>query len=467
MMPRKATLLLSVLMAGCTVGPEFREPKPEMPGAFVNAGETAEESVSVAGLWKSLGNDDLNTLIDRALAENLSIARALATLEETRALSGLSFYSLLPTVGVSAEDARQSESTQDPFAFGDGGTIERFRAGFDASWEIDLFGSLRRQNDRIEFLVEADAATFHAVRVAVVAEVAQTYFQWLGESLRRDLLATNLDNQADRVDILEASLEAGRGTALDVSRARAEERRLAAGLPLAEAAVERAEQRLAVLTRTPAAELRARLAAPANMPAFPAMIATGEPRDWFLRRPDVLAAERRMAAATATVGVELAEFYPKLQLTGDFGWTGASSSAVADSDAERWRAAPVLSWRILDFGRVRQRVRAAEAALAESYAAYEESWLLALEETENALSNYRAGTEREAALEEAVSASAEASRLARLRYDAGADSYLGVLDAERTRIDLEDELAGARIDRASFLAALYKALGGDFARASD
>ncbi len=164
--------------------------------------------------------------------------------------------------------------------------------------------------------------------------------------------------------------------------------------------------------------------------------------------------------------MQKAEYFPKINLTGEFGWIGPDAGSIGDSNAERWQFAPTISWRILDFGRVRQRVKAAEARLDGALVGYESAWVLALEETENALAQYDATTRRVAALEQAVVSGNRAAELARLRYDAGADNFLSVLDAERTRIDLENELALSRTDRATALAALYKALGGDFAQAS-
>ncbi|MEE4161783.1 MAG: TolC family protein [Woeseiaceae bacterium] len=463
---RSFLVLVAMVAGGCAVGPDYERIEPALPETFTEAeGLGDPDSTPIEGLWQSLGNAELTLLIDRALANNTTIAQALATLNETRALSGLSVYSLLPTVGVSADYERSRFSVDDPLAFPGLGVVERYRAGFDAAWEIDLFGSLRRQAEGFRYLVEADEATVYAVELSIVAEVAQTYFQWQGESLRLRILEENLANQADSVAILEAGLEAGRGTAFDVARARAVERQIAAAVPLAEAAIVRAEQRLAVLARLPVDELRAELSPPTSLPALPPLVAVGTPEDWLPRRPDVRAAERRLAAATADIGVATAEFYPQLTLVGDFGWTGVTSSAIGNSDADRWRVAPGISWRILDVGRVRREVAAAEARADGALAAFEEAWLVALEETENALANYRATTERAARLEEAAAEAKEAARLARLRFDVGVDSFLAVLDAERTRIELEDLLAQARTDRATALAALFKALGGDFAMA--
>ena len=461
------TALSLTLLWGCAAGPDYESPSVNVPERFSEApAADAETDVSIAQLWESLGDEQLSNLIDAALARNTSIRQALAALNETRALSGLSVYSLFPTVNFSGEVERNTISQQDPFAFPGQDTVERYRAGFDAVWEIDLFGSLRRQSESIHYLAEADEASAQAVRLSIIAEVAQTYFRWQGEALRLRVLQANLENQADNVDILEAGLEAGRNTAFDVARARAVLGQIAAALPNAEAAVSRSVQRLGVLTMTPTAELDGLLAAPESLPALPPLTTVGSPDQWLTRRPDVLAAERRLASATADIGVAVAEYYPKIELLGDFGWTGVDADAIGDSNAERSRFAPTISWRILDFGRIRQRAVAAEARAEGAFAAFEEAWLVALEETENALATYRAATRRLAQLENAAGEAGEAARLSRLRFDAGVDSYLQVLDAERTRIELEDQLALAYIDRGTALAALYKALGGDFAEAT-
>jgi multidrug efflux system outer membrane protein len=179
----------------------------------------------------------------------------------------------------------------------------------------------------------------------------------------------------------------------------------------------------------------------------------------------VLAAERRLAAATSRVGVEMAEYYPKLTLIGDFGWTSDQRGDIGSSEAERWSLGPFISWRILDFGRIKQNVLAAEARADGAFAEFEETLLLAIEEAENGLAGYRAATQTAEALAQAVEQSRTASELARLRFENGIADFLAVLDAERTMLELEDQYAVALTDRTTALAALYKALGGDFAMA--
>ncbi|MDH3509015.1 MAG: TolC family protein [Gammaproteobacteria bacterium] len=458
-----ATIAVLVLQ-GCAVGPDYTEPETEMTETFVEATvDTYVPEPIPAALWHSFDDADLNALIARALAENTTIAQALATLNETRALSGLSVYSLFPTVGVGIDVQRNQPSSSDPFIPPGVGSTDVYRAGFDAAWEIDLFGRLRRQNQAIFQRVEADTAALHAVRLSIIAEVAQSYFSLRGAQQRLLVQQRNLDNLADNVDILEASLEAGRGTRLDVARVKSLERSLAAQLPQTQVSIARAEQRLGVLTAQGVEDLRSQLTARRELPIVPDMVPVGTPEDWLRRRPDVQAAEWRLAEAVSSIGVEVAEFYPRLDFAGTFGWTGTDGGDLGSSQAERWTFGPLISWRILDFGRIRQRVRAAEARAEGAYAVFEETLLLAIEEAENGLAGYRAASLTAEALGEAVAESQTASTLARLRFDNGVGDYLAVLDAERTQLDLEDQHAVAVTNRTTALAALYKALGGDFA----
>lgn len=456
-------LLVALGLVGCTVGPRYVEPEAAMPPGFdqAGAGDGGAVPAPASTLWSAFGSEELDTLIARAVVANQGLAQAVARLAETRALAGLSTYAYIPTITAGGGVERRQESLRDPSIPERLGETETWRAGFDATWEIDLFGSLRSQARSIYRRVDADAAALEAVRQSVVAETAQAWFALIGARERRALLARQQANLEDSVRILTAQLDAGRATAFDVARAEAQARAVAASVPDAEAEIVREEQRLAVLTAWPIEALRAKLDPAADMPELPAVVNTGTPEEWLRRRPDVREAERRLAAATADVGVEVAEYFPKLELMGSFGWTAPASSGIGQSQAERWFYGPVLSWRFLDFGRVRQTVKAAEARRDAALAAYNETVLRALEETENALAAQRAANRSATELALAVEAAAEAARLAGLRYGAGASDYLAVLDAERTRLEFEDRLVQARTRRATSLAAVHKALAGD------
>lgn len=455
---------LSLALAACTVGPDFVRPEAELPARFDQSRSDAYPADAVGTqLWKSFKEPELDALIARALAANHDIAQALARLEETRALAGLSKYSLMPTVAAAADAERSDPSGDDPFIPPDQARTDTWRAGFDASWEIDLFGSLRREKEAFWRRMDADVAAHDAVRLSIVAETAQTWFAWRGAQARLAVQQRNLANLQENLDILRKQLEAGRGTELDVARANALGLGVAAQVPQTEAEVVRQEQRLAVLTAQPIAELRKQLASTRALPTLPELVPVGTPAQWLARRPDIREVEGRLAEEVARIGVETAEFYPKLTLLGGFGATAQSFGGLSDSAAQRWRFGPSLSWSFLDFGRVQQRVLAQRARADGAIAAYQQTWLKALEETENAMAGYRAANQSAQALDMAVAESRKASELARLRFDAGASDYLAVLDAERSLLDFEDRAADAQTRRATALAALYKALAGDFA----
>jgi len=455
-----AAALGTALLAACTVGPHYE--KPEQPAAASFDQATAEATAETAGskLWQGFGSAELDTLIVRALGANTTIAQAGARLNEARALSGLSVYSWFPTVGASAEREKAQFSTQDPLAPG-GIRTDTYRAGFDASWEIDLFGGLRNEFHAIDRRVEARTATLADAQLSIVAETAQTWFSLIGAretlALRREQLA----NLEENVRILDARVRAGSSNGLDLAQAEAQRRAVAASVPQAEAELVRQEQRLAVLTAWPVETLRANLSPTTELPALPALVATGTPEEWMKRRPDIRAAERELAATYSDIGDEMAEYFPKITLFGSFGWTGISEDSIGSADAERWRYGPSISWRIFDFGRIHQEVKAAEARRDGQLAAYQETVLKALEETENALAGFRAANQAEDELRLGAEAATEAARLARRRYEVGAGDFLAVLIAERQKLDFEDQHVQSETRRATALAAVYKALAGD------
>jgi len=458
---------LAIVLAGCAVGPPYLRPDAPAPAAFAEANADHYATAQPASaLWASFDDPVLGALIDRALAQNRTLAQAAARLEEARALRGLETFALLPVVTASASGDRSQPSGRDPFIPEDIGRTDTLRAGFDVQWEIDLFGRARNLRRAARADEEAAAAALAAARQSVIAEVAQAYFNLRAEQERLRVQRRNVENLAENLALLELRRDAGRGSDLDVARSNALGLAIASRLPGTEAAVARQEQRLAALTAQPVATLREVLGPPAAPPAMPALVGIGKPQDWLRRRPDVRQAERELAAATARVGVAVSEFFPRLSLLGAGGWTGQAVGDLGEDFAKRWNFGPSLSWSFLDAGSVRQRVRASEARAALALARYDEVVLLALEETENALAGYRASNRAASALAQAVERGRDATALARTRFDAGASDALEVLDAERTQLDLEDQHATAVAQRATALAALYKALAGDFAQAA-
>ena len=464
----KVTLLASVISAvltGCMVGPEYKKPELTLPEQFdqVPAGQDALSRENT--LWSAFNDPALNALIARAQQQNKSVVQAAARLQETRALRGLYFYSWFPTITAAASEERSRASNRDPFIPSGTGIKDTYRAGFDASWEIDLFGGTRQQKNAITSESKASAYQLKGAQLSVSAEVAQAFFALRGAQQRLAIQKQNIENlqQTDRV--LAARLKEGRGSALEVAQNRTLILQVEAQLPVIEAEIVRQEQRLGVLTVQSVAALRETLQMSKSMPTLPALQAIGTPEQWVRRRPDILAAEQQFAAANARVGEKVSDYFPKLNLFGSFGWTAQGFGGLGDSSAERWSYGPSLSWSFLNAGRVRQNVKAAEARADAAAAAYQETVLLALEDTENALAQYRASNQSVQQLQQAAEQSRKARDLARLRYETGATDFLTLLDAERTLLAVEDAGAQAGTAQATSLALVYKALGGDFAEA--
>jgi multidrug efflux system outer membrane protein len=466
MRSRSAAVVFALggLLAGCAIGPTPRVPESRLPAGFSEAGGYTDEAV-VPGIWRSFAEPELDALIEQALRENRGIAQAAARLDESRALRGLTVFGLLPTITAAGDRERNRPSSLDPFLPANQPETTVYRVGAEASWEIDVFGAARRAAQAARGEAAAREGDLDAVRAATVAEVAQAWFELRGAQAKRDLQQRTLANLRENLAVLELRAEAGRGTDFDVARARTLVADVAARLPDTLTEVTRQEQRLAVLLALPVETLRADWLAPARpLPAAAALTAVGTPADWLRRRPDIRAAERRLIAATARIGVEQAQWLPRISLLGGFGYTSQARTDLFEAAAERWRYGPSLSWSFLDAGSVRQRVLAAKARSREALAAYDETVLRALEETENALAGFRAANQSLMAAESGLEAARRATGLARLRYEAGASDYLALLDSERTQIEFEQRVVEITVARASALALLHRALAGDFAR---
>lgn len=470
-----ATAILMVL-SGCTVGPRFVKPDAPLPEKFDQdraepeyraTDDPTQAIVTESALWSAFNDPALNALMTRAQQENKSIAQAAARLRETRALRGLSFFSWFPTITAGGDAEKSRASNQDPFIPAGTGITESYRAGFDASWEIDLFGGQRQQKRAIDRETNADAYLLDAARLSVNAEVAQAFFALRGAQQRFAIQTRNIENLQRSDRVLEVRLKEGRGNALELAQNRALALQVAAQVPNTEAEIVRQEQRLAVLTAQPLSAVRDALALSKDTPAMPALKSIGTPEEWIKRRPDVLAAEQKFGAANARVGEKIADYFPKLNLFGSFGWTAQGFGDLGEKAGERWSYGPSISWNFLNFGRVRQNVKAAEARADASAALYQETVLLALEDTENALAQYRASNRSQDALQQAEVQSRKARDLAKLRYDNGASDFLSLLDAERTLLSAEDANVQARTAQATSLALVYKALAGDFAGAAE
>ena len=420
------TIAAALSMAACTVGPKYAQPKIEVPKAFDQALQQPRNPVSTQ-TFQAFGSKVLNDFIARSLAENTSILQAVARLNQARAYRGLTKYSLFPTVTATADKDRSKVSDQDPQAQPGLAISDRYDVGFDVNWEIDLFGSLRNQSAAVILRMQAADAALADIRRLIAAEVAQTFFAALGARERIAITERNLANLQESERIANALFDAGRGTELDLARAKSLRLTVSSSLALQRAELVRQELRLATLTTAPVAEVRTQLLKQSAIPDLPKLEAVGSVEQWLRRRPDIAAAELTLKAQTRDVGAQVAEYFPKLNLLGSFGSVAGAGGDLFSRGTDRWRFGPSISWQFLNFGRVGQYVQAEQAQLEGAAAAYQETVLRALEETEGALANFRAANESTAALSEATTEAERARELAELRFEAGASDYLVVL----------------------------------------
>ena len=455
------TFFTAAFLAACAVGPDYRTPEMTLPQVLDGAAEAGASTVDDAGLatfWTQFGDPVLDGLVQDAMFANHDLRIALARLNEARALRGAARLDLGPTVMVNAgySDRRLAE-VESP---GGPRDVEGYDAGFDATWELDFFGRNRRALEAANAQLQAAEAGLRDVQVSVAAELSRSYFELRGNQQRLEVARRNVANQAETLQLTQARLEGGTGTELDTSRAAALLAATRAFIAPLDAAVARAIHRIGVLTGRDPGALRAQLALPAGLPAVPEFIPASDPGQLLRRRPDIRVSERRLAAATARIGVAVADLFPRVTITGSAGYAADSMDTLGESGSGRYLLAPGISWGLFDLGHVRARIAASRARGEGELAAYEQTVLLALQEAEDALVTHARARERLLQLAEAADASGTAARLARLRYENGVVDFLQVLDAERTLLQAEDTLAQGRTETATSLVVLYKALGG-------
>ena len=463
----KRTLRLSAaavcgsLAAGCAVGPNYNQPQTSVDSRFVNAGQPGfADGDTVQRYWTGFGDATLNGLIDDALLRNRDLGVAAANLQAARAQRRLAGFDLFPTVTLAGSYSKLLESQQQlPGVDRHDREFDSAQAGFDGLWELDLFGRVRRNVEAARADLGASAATLRDARVSVIAEVARDYFVLRGLQDQLALTRRNADNQQNSLRLTRNRLEAGRGNELDTSRAEAQWQTTLATIPTLEATIATTIYRLSVLTGRQPAALNDKLAPLTAMPALPPLTNIGSPEQLLRRRPDVRIAERRLAGATARIGVATGDLFPKVQLLGEVGYWAPTFGDFGTSGARFFSVGPSISWAAFDLGRVRARIGGAKAQTDAALSAYEGAVLNALGDTEGALTTYSHAQQRLEALKVAAAASDKAADLAQKRFEGGLIDFLEVLDAERTALSAELLLSQGRADAATSLIGVYKALG--------
>jgi outer membrane protein, multidrug efflux system len=451
----------ALLLAGCTVGPNYHRPDTPVDAHFTNASEPGfVEGDATERYWIGFQDPILTGLIEDALAHNKDLSIAAANLQAARAAKRLAGFDLYPTATIAGGYTHNLDSQQELPGFNQNERrFDTAQAGFDGLWELDLFGRVRRNVEAASGDVGAAAATLQDARVSVIAEVARNYFILRGLQDQLALTERNADNQFSTLKLTRTRLEAGRGNQLDTSRAEAQWQTTLASIPTLQASIATTRYRLSVLTGQQPTALDKPLSAQAPLPPLPGLNAIGTPEQLLRRRPDVRVAERRLAAATARVGVAVGDLFPKVTLIGEVGYSAPTFGDFGQSEARFFTVGPGITWAAFDLGRVRARISSAKDQTDAALGAYESAVLGALEDTEGALINYGHSQTRREALRVAAAASDKAADLARKRFQGGLIDFLEVLDAERTALSAELLLSQGRADSATSLVAVYKALG--------
>jgi multidrug efflux system outer membrane protein len=457
MVIRSLTLgVAAALLAGCvTVGPAYTAPQTA-PAALqhaASAGYVADHPV--ATWWGQFDDPVLDQLVRDSLLANPDVRIAISRVNEARAVFSERRLDLAPHVTAGVEGTRTKQPVEGQ------GRVETdsYSAGFDAAWELDLFGRVRRNTEAAHADLQAQRNDLQAAQVSVAAEVARNYFELRGTQKRLEVARRILETLGDTQRLTESRFDLGAGSQLEVQSSLARVRAVEADVPALEASEGQSRHRLAVLVGKRPGELDA-LLAPREAPAFAKALPIGDTTELLRQRPDVRAAERRLAAATARVGVATADLFPRVSLRGFIGFLSGGWGNLVSGDNRAWQVTPSISWAAFDMGSVRARLRASEAQADGVAAQYEKTVLGALEETENALLSYaKQQAQLKFRLEQSVAAR-RAAELAEVRYRAGSSDFLTLLDAQRTQLAADDALAQAEAGVNVGVVAIYKSLGG-------
>lgn len=457
--PMSRSLLLScALLTGCVVGPHYSAPKTGAPAHFASKTDAAVAKSPENRWWKRLRDSQLNGLIVQAEEQNRDLKAAAARLKEARALWREARFALLPTV-TSEAGYTNSQISKAQSITGTGGSTELYEAALDASWELDFWGRVRRSIVAAKATEEAVAAQRDAVLIDLRAEVAMNYLLLRGAQAQLDVARQNATNQADSLHVAEASLNGGRGTQLDVARARALWNSTLATIPQLQSTIEQTIHRVAVLCGSTPSAMRPRLEGAKGMPSTPSSISLSRPSEVLRHRPDIRVAERNLAAVTERVGIAVADLFPRVTFNGSVGVQASTIRGFGQGGIGASSFGPHLTWPAFDLARVRQEVVAAGARAEAALAQYQQTVLQALEETENALTAYDRERQRLGYLKEATKAAEEAANLARERYKDGVANFLDVLDAERVALSAQNDVVASQTRVATAWVSVYKAMG--------
>lgn len=457
---------------GCTVGPNYQRPDLPTPSGWKEAeqGGIDTRPAELTRWWTSFNDPLLDSLVERAIQSNLDLRLAEARIREARASRAVTAAGAWPTVDTSGSYTRVRTS-QNALAFpsfggGPAPSLDKllehnlYQTGFDASWEIDVFGGVRRSVEAADANIDASIENRRDTLVTLLGEVAQNYIDLRGSQRQLTVTRDNLKAEQETLDLTRVRFQAGLVSDLDVARAEAEVNTTASQIPRLESSLKQDAYQLDVLLGLEPGSLWAELSNEAPIPGLPPKVLIGLPSDLLRRRPDIRRAERQLAAATAQIGAATADLFPKFSLTGAAGLESFSASDWFSRDSRFWSVGPTITWPVFDAGKIRANIEVKNAQQEQALTQYEKAVLTAFQDVETSLVNYSNEQVRRQSLVSAVAADRRATQMANELYIRGLSDFLNVLDAQRALFVVESALAQSDATMASNLVALYKALGG-------
>jgi multidrug efflux system outer membrane protein len=471
-----ALAVFSVVLSGCMVGPNYKKPVEKTPPGWVEVpkGISTEQPVGVSRWWIVFDDPVLDSLVDQAAQANKDLKMAYARIYEARAQRAIATAGLFPTLNASASyTAYRNSGNASPSSIPAGlvppspgaggnfsGGLDLFQGGFDASWELDIFGRTRRTIEAANASLEASEEDYRDTLVTLFAEVAADYLNVRGTQLRLVIAKKNIEAQTQTVELTSERFEAGLSSELDVAQAKAQLASTESQVPTLETTAKQAMYQLATLLGTTPSTVVEQLSVEKPLPAVPVNVPVGIPSDLLRRRPDVRRAERQLAAATANIGVATADLFPRFNLLGDIGQSAMNFSNLVRSSSTFWSLGPGISWNIFNAGSVKANIEVQKAKAKEALANYEKTVLVSLQDVESALVAYTKERGRRDYLADAVKSNERAYQISSELYIKGLVDFLRVLDSQRSLYQTQDQLAVSEQLVSTDLVALYKALGG-------
>jgi len=462
---RLALLLCLAALAGCTVGPNFAPPRTDVPKVWVGpttvpATQPAATSENLSQWWKAFNDPVLASLVEEALKSNLDMRIAQARIRQARANRGIAVSGIGPSVDASGSFQGSQASSGGQMGGGKSPVTNQYQVGFDAGWEIDIFGGVRRGIEAADAQIISAIENQRDVQVTLAAEVARDYIDLRSLQQRIAIARKNLEAQKHSAELTRKKFEGGLVSKLDMANAQAQVATTTSQIPLLESSARQTTYAISVLLdREPGAMVQ-ELSRPADVPAAPPTVPGGVPADLLRRRPDIRRGEADIHAATANIGVAMADLFPKATINSSLGWQAADAGSLFNPLSRFWSFGPSVTWNVFQSGRTLSNIEVQKALEEQSVLAYRQTVLSAFREVENALIASAKEQEHRQSLTEAVAANREAVQLATKLYSEGHTDFLNVLSAQQTQFNSEDALAQSTATVSANLVALYKALGG-------